>query len=1082
MPNMSKPPVNIIFWVFSLFLTLIFSHPAHAKEKGPEGTVRVGIFPFEPFNFIDANGTAQGLNPDLLREMVRDEQWNVEFVQGSWAECLDRLQRQDIDLMVSVAYSPERAELMDFTYESVAELWGQVFVRPEGKAININDLEGSKVAVMRRDISGLNFLKTAKTFNVNCEIIELASHADVLAAVQHGEADAGIAPQHFGLRHAKEYNLVGSTIIFSPFSIYFASKKGTQHELLSHIDARLTLWKRDKNSFYYKKLEQWLGGVSSDLKIPAWITYMLVFAVFSALLFFGFSLLLKKKVQQRTYQLQESESRYRELVENANSIIMRIDNKGVISYFNEFAQRFFGYEVDEILGLNAIGTIIPEKDAAGKDQRDMLSDLLEAPRLMTYEKQGLLRDGTRVWIAWTSKPLFNDSGKIEQILCVGNDMTDRKLAEKQLVESHELLENLAKMVPGFIYQYRLLPDGQAAFTYASPGIIDIYEVEPQEVKDDASPVWNRFYPEDLPRITEAMRESARTLHTFLCDYRVILPKQGLRWRWSQAQPQRMEDGSIIWHGITSDITGHKLAEEALRASEEDLKESQKIAHVGTWRLDLNSNQVVWSEELYRMYGFDPQLPPPPYTEHSKLFTPESWQRLSTALEDTRTTGIPYDLELNTQRADGTRGWMWVHGMTIKNELGDTVGLRGVAQDISERKLAEEEKKELAAQLQQAQKMEAIGTLAGGIAHDFNNILSVILGFAELARDQLAEKSSVADDLEQVILAGNRAKDLVKQILAFSRQAQTHLIPLNPATIIKETLKLLRASLPSTITIIQEIDEDAGLVLADPTHIHQIMMNLCTNAFHAMEARGGTLTIKLKKTIVDTTPRDQPRNEDECVVLSIVDTGVGIELEALDKIYDPYFTTKEIGKGTGMGLAVVRGIVESYGGIITCDSRPGEGSAFHITLPTTRIDKEEGSDAAEPLNHKRERILLIDDEEVLLEMNAKLINGLGFSVTAKNNSVEALSTFLDQPYAFDLIITDQTMPGMTGVDIAKRILRVRPEIPIILCTGYSSQVSEEKARALGIQGFAYKPMTRNDMSNLIAKVLAKQYFSVQSQRA
>ena len=366
-----------------------------------------------------------------------------------------------------------------------------------------------------------------------------------------------------------------------------------------------------------------------------------------------------------------------------------------------------------------------------------------------------------------------------------------------------------------------------------------------------------MHPDDHDRVAETIFESARTLETFYCEFRVILPKQGLRWRWSQAQPQRIADGGTLWHGIISDITKSKLAEEALRASEEDLKESQRIAHVGTWRLDLASNQVTWSDELYRMYGFDPELPPPPYTEHSKLFIPESWERLSAALNTTINTGIPYDLKLETVRIDGSRGWMWVHGMTLQDARGVTVGLRGVAQDITEMKRAEEEKKKLALQLQQAQKMEAIGTLAGGIAHDFNNILAAILGYAELVRADLPEDSSIIDDVNQVLLAEYRARDLVKQILAFSRQANSDKTPLQPALIINETLKLLRASLPTTITIKQNVDPQAGVVLADPTHIHQILMNLCTNAFHAMETEGGTLTIVLKKEIVD---KDNPSNE------------------------------------------------------------------------------------------------------------------------------------------------------------------------------------------------------------------------------
>jgi len=394
-------------YLFLCFLLLIsFFGPVHALEKGPVGTIRVGIFPFEPFNFTDENGVAQGLNPDLLREIVRDERWKIDFVKGSWAECLELLQRQEIDLLVSVAYSSERAQVMDFTYESVVELWGQVFVRPEGKSYNINDLDGRKVAVMRRDMSGINFIKTAEKLGIHCEIQELDTHAEVFSAVQKQEADAGVAPQHYGLRHAKDYNLVGSTIIFSPFSIYFASKKGTQHELLSHIDAHLSAWKRDKSSFYYQNLEHWMGNFAIR-HTPAWLAYSLIVAISSALLFSGFTLLLKDKVKRKTKELQESESRYRELVENANSIILRIDNQGCITYFNEFAQSFFGYETQEVIGKSVIGTIMPKTGSTGIDLQDMIIDIGSRPHHYN-ENENMRRDGTRVWIAWANKPLYCD--------------------------------------------------------------------------------------------------------------------------------------------------------------------------------------------------------------------------------------------------------------------------------------------------------------------------------------------------------------------------------------------------------------------------------------------------------------------------------------------------------------------------------------------------------------------------------------------------------------------------------------------------------------------------------------------------
>ncbi len=417
--------------------------------------------------------------------------------------------------------------------------------------------------------------------------------------------------------------------------------------------------------------------------------------------------------------------------------------------------------------------------------------------------------------------------------------------------------------------------------------------------------------------------------------------------------------------------------------------------------------------------------------------------------------------------------VWVDALSRPKQLsnGDIIW-DGILLDITERKKTEDEKKKLEERLLQAQKMEAIGTLAGGIAHDFNNILSAILGYSEMAREDSPSGSPVADDLDKVLSAGNRAKGLVQQILAFSRQDDAECIPLLPASIVKESIKMLRPSLPTTIEFNQNIDSNTGLIFADPTHIHQILMNLCTNAFHAMEETGGRIDISLKET--DLSLEDlvhEPSVEAGAFIqLSICDSGPGIPPEIKDKIFEPYFTTKDTGKGTGMGLSIVHGIVQSCGGFITSYSELGEGTAFHVFLPIFRQKDLPGTQAAEPLPIGRERILFVDDEEILAEMGKDILERLGYHVTVRSNSLQALETFQNQPDQFDIIITDQTMPGMTGADLSRRILQIRPNIPIILCTGYSTIMSKEKAKSIGIKEFVLKPLAKRDIANLVRKVL------------
>jgi PAS domain S-box-containing protein len=422
--------------------------------------------------------------------------------------------------------------------------------------------------------------------------------------------------------------------------------------------------------------------------------------------------------------------------------------------------------------------------------------------------------------------------------------------------------------------------------------------------------------------------------------------------------------------------------------------------------------------------------------------------------------------------EGKGAYFWATVAPLFDAQGNRVGAIESIRDISGQKQVETEREKLKSQLAQAQKMEAIGTLAGGIAHDFNNILGAILGYAEMARDDIASDSRVASDLDQVINAGKRARELVKQILAFSRQAETERVSLQPAGIVHDAVKLLRPSLPATIEIRQDIDAAAGPILADPTQLHQILVNLCTNAYHAMEETGGVLTISLKNLhLAAEDLRQRPQiAPGDFVQISVSDTGSGMTPEVRERIFEPYFTTKEQGKGTGMGLSIVHGIVQSHEGFLSCYSEPGEGTVFHVFLPVVSGDAAAiGMPvAAVPLGH--ERILFIDDEEILAEMAQTMLERLGYLVTVKNNSLEALAAFQNQPESFDLVITDQTMPGMTGMDLARRMLQIRPDLPIILCTGFSTLVSEDRARAIGIREFALKPLAKRDIAKLIRKVL------------
>ena len=379
-------------------------------------------------------------------------------------------------------------------------------------------------------------------------------------------------------------------------------------------------------------------------------------------------------------------------------------------------------------------------------------------------------------------------------------------------------------------------------------------------------------------------------------------------------------------------------------------------------------------------------------------------------------------------------------------------------------------KTLYEQLRQSQKVESIGTLAGGIAHDFNNILAIIIGNTEMAIIDIPEWNPAKEYLKEIQTASLRARDVVRHILSFSRKAITDRKPIKICPIIEDSLKMLRASIPTDIEIRQNISCESDMVLADPTQMSQALMNLCTNAAHAMRDEGGILEVSLQNVEFGKQNVELDLGPGRYVKLAISDTGPGIDSENIDRIFDPYFTTKGLREGTGLGLSVVQGIVKTHHGAVTVKSEPGKGTVFEALFPVIEGEMEPEAEGSEAFPTGNEKILFIDDEESILNLVKKRLEMQGYQVETKNNPVDALELVRSRPDRFDLIITDMTMPMMTGDKLAGEILSIRPEIPIILCSGYSDRIDAEKAAALGIRKYIEKPLNMSDFSISIRKVL------------
>ena len=534
----------------------------------------------------------------------------------------------------------------------------------------------------------------------------------------------------------------------------------------------------------------------------------------------------------------------------------------------------------------------------------------------------------------------------------------------------------------------------------------------------------------------------------------------------QRVAERTSDLREIIKLLKSEIKARKQIEQMLKTEKEKFRILTEMSPLGVSLIGSDGRYKYVNPKFVELFGYSIDEIPTGRDWFRKTFPAPGYRRLVIAawIHDLKEAQVgevrprTYDVRC----ADGADKTIRFRPVTMQD--GDQIV---IYEDITERRRLE-------AHLQQAQKMEAIGTLAGGIAHDFNNILAAILGYGELLAFDMPKDTPAWHNLQAVLKSCHRAKDLIGQILAFSRQNEMNLMPVQISAIVKEALRMLRASLPATIEIRRNIETSDGIVNANATQIHQVLMNLCTNASHAMRETGGVLGVTLS--------RFQADNQDELphpdlmpgtyLKLSVSDSGHGMTPEQMKRIFDPYFTTKDAGEGTGLGLAVVQGIVRAHGGVVKVKSLPEKGSVFDVYLPEMQKKTDDQTETVQPYRTGHETILFVDDEPALVTMSKQMLELLGYKAVTRTSSIEAYELFRHDPSRFDLVITDMTMPNMTGEKLAGKILTIRPDIPIILCTGYSEQVTEKRARDLGIRAFVMKPLVMRDLADTIRKVLDK----------
>jgi len=757
--------------------------------------------------------------------------------------------------------------------------------------------------------------------------------------------------------------------------------------------------------------------------------------------------------------LRQSDEKFRLAFQTSpDSINFNRLSDGIYIDINEGFTKLTGYNREDAIGKSSIDLNIWYDP---KDRQRLVKALQSEGYVENLEARFRRKNGL-IGVGLMSARVLRLNQE-DVILSITRDITERKQVEDALRESENKYSQLVESLTDAI----LVWSGEHII-YANPTALKLFRAN--QAEDLIGKRYLDFvHPDDrlesVERIKKSKNENWIAPHR---EHRMITADGQVIHVESTGVPIQCQ-GQIQHFGIFSDITERKLAGEHLRETEKQYRELAESLPQVIFEIDLNGTLKYLNQTGFQLFGYTPE-------EISKgfnvleAFIPENRERLA------------IDIMLNVQgerfgrkdytavRKDGTKFPVGVHANRVMS--GQTaIGVRGILIDLSATRRAEEEKRKLEIQLQQAQKMEAIGALAGGIAHDFNNILSAIIGYTELA--MLNEGASNSEnELNQALIAANRAKDLVKQILAFSRQTDEERMPVRLALVAKEAIKFLRATIPATVEIRSRIDEKSGAILANSVELHQIIMNLCTNAVHAIGDNGGVLEIEVQDADIDHAEKYGFLDLEvgSYVRISVNDTGYGMHPDVIKRIFDPYFTTKEKGVGTGLGLAVVHGIVKKSGGAIKVESEPGKGTTFHIYLPKADIAAPINTEAPKTIVGGSERILFVDDEKMLVDIGQQVLQRLGYDVVSRTSPIEALELFKAKPNFFDLVITDKTMPGMTGDALAKELISIRPDLPVIICTGYSQTIDHERAKQIGIKAFVMKPILINEIAATVRRVL------------
>ncbi len=1026
---------------------------------------------YPPYEFLDANGQPAGYNVDLTRAIARQMGLNVDIRLGKWDEIRRGLQQGEIDIVEGMFYSPERDQTFDFSPPHTIVKHAIVSRQGSEDPSSLHDITRHSVVVMRGDVMhdlvlGQHVGKPLVTVDTQEQALRL------IAAGEHDVALVAALPALFWIEKNGWHNLHVSRQTMLSAEFCYAVPHGRSDLLASFSEGLAAI----KTTGEYREIQaRWLAPYEeAGVRSRAVVRYAAGAVLFLSCLLAGFifwSRSLRNQVAAKTRDLTEktallesqsealrtSERKYRLLHESMTDAYVRTGMDGRIVESNRAFQEMLGYGEDELRHL-AYLEITPDR-WHGMEAEIVRDQILPRGFSDVYEKEYRRKDGTVFPVELRTFLLKSEAGEAEGMWALVRDITKRREAEKALQLSELRFRTAAESVADVVYEWDL------AERIDWIGDVDtLMGYPPNEFPRTLTGFSALMHPDDRPVFLAAVKRHVRDGVPYAVEYR-LLRHDGTHAFWT-ARGRILRDSEgrpVRWVGAITDVTGKKQAEEALRKSEDDFRYVFEHSIIGK-SITLPTGEIRVNQAFAKMLGYElRELEGMPWQNITHPEDVEKSRRVIESIMNGERDSVQFTKRY--VRRDGTIAWADVSTSVRRDALGRAMYFMTSIVDITDRKHAEEA-------LVRSQKLEALGTLAGGVAHEFNNILFAIRGNATLAASEVPDGHLAKTCLEEIDRSAKRGVRIVKQILSFARPHSTDRTVLSLASVIEEAKTFLKATIPAYIEISARLEASCFPAAIDSVQVHQAIVNLVTNAADAIGNRPGLIRITLEEAVLDENSAQKltSLSPGRYARLSVVDDGPGMDPETLRRAFDPFFTTKSPDKGTGLGLSIVHGIMKNHEGGVLISSEPGCGTTVSLYFPAATVPAAPLLPATERVQRERcESLLLVDDDEALVYLGQRMLGRLGYKVSGFTDPMAALKEFRLRPNDFDGVITDVSMPKMSGFELARELLTARPDIPVVVTSGYIRSEEEEMALALGVRAVILKPDSVDEMASTLDHV-------------